>query len=135
MASSFLAVASYPSLNLVTIRAATTSFTIDVSRCVLLKSKILHSLLEITLMHNSDNMLVQRNLIRTCRSEKYLQLLSQKKKEKKKNILWGEWKTRKKERANSLNEKAEVEKGEEKREQTKGKRKMKRQKGKRNIRS
>ena len=39
-------------------------------------------------MHDGDNMLVQRNLIRTCQSEKYLQLLSQKKK-KEKSIYGG----------------------------------------------
>ena len=59
-----------------------TSFIINVSKCVLLKSMILHSLPEITLVHDSDNILVLRNLIRTCRSDEYLRLLSQRKKKK-----------------------------------------------------
>ena len=33
-------------------------------------------------MHNGDDTLVQRNLIRTCQSDEYLRLLSQRKKKK-----------------------------------------------------
>src|SRR2546421_4339075 len=122
--------ASYPSSNLVSIRAATTSFTIDVSRCVLLKSKIPHSLPEITLMHDSDNMLIRRNLIRTCRSEKYLQLLSQKKK-KKKNILWRKRK-RKRKKEPFLQQKRPKQKQEKrkKKQEQKKKKKNREKKGK-----
>ena len=59
-------------------------------------------------MHDSDNMLVLRNLIRTCRSDEYLRLLSQRKKRKKEETSHMKEGNKASKAAISLKEKSEV---------------------------